>query len=90
VLDGMDGFRRRVAALPSKQSVMLAVGELEQPSIANGSLQGRLAIAAARHMVDNARELGERLQNASTWGILENQRYLNMTTEQLQLTLVLE
>ena len=51
---------------------MLAVGEPEQPSIANGSLQGRLAIAAARHMVDNARELGERLQKASTWGILEN------------------
>jgi len=90
VLDGMDGFRRRVAALPSKQSVMLAVGELEQPSIANGPLQGRHAIAAARHMVDNTRELGEGLQKASTWGILENQRYLNMTTEQLQLTLVLE
>jgi len=86
----MDGFRRRVAALPSKQSVMLAVGELEQPSIANGPLQGRHAIAAARHMVDNTRELGEGLQKASTWGILENQRYLNMTTEQLQLTLVLE
>jgi len=66
VLDGMDGFKRRVAALPSKPSLMLAVGELEQPSTANGPLQGRDAIAAARRMVDNARELGERLQKSTT------------------------
>ncbi len=45
---------------------MLAVGELEQPSTANGPLQGRDAIAAARRMVDNARELGERLQKTTT------------------------
>jgi predicted alpha/beta superfamily hydrolase len=66
VLGGMDGFGRRVAALPSKPSLMLAVGELEQPSTANGPLQGRDAIAAARRMVDNARELGERLQKTNT------------------------
>jgi predicted alpha/beta superfamily hydrolase len=66
VLDGIDGFRRRVAALPAKPSLMLAVGELEQPSTANGPLQGRDAIAAARRMVDNARELGDRLQKTNT------------------------
>jgi predicted alpha/beta superfamily hydrolase len=66
VLDGIDGFKRRVAALPAKPSLMLAVGELEQPSTANGPLQGRDAIAAARRMVDNARELGERLQKTNT------------------------
>jgi len=66
VLDGMEGFGRRVAALPSKPSLMLAVGELEQPSTANGPLQGRDAIAATRRMVDNARELGERLQKTPT------------------------
>ena len=66
VLDGIDGFKRRVAALPTKPSLMLAVGELEQPSTANGALQGRDAIAAARRMVDNARELGERLQKTNT------------------------
>jgi len=66
VLGGMDGFSQRVAALPSKPSLMLAVGELEQPSIANGPPQGRDAIAAARRMVDNARELGERLQKTPT------------------------
>jgi predicted alpha/beta superfamily hydrolase len=66
VLGGMEGFGRRVAALPSKPALMLAVGELEQPSPANGPLQGRDAIAAARRMVDNARELGERLQKTPT------------------------
>lgn len=66
VLDGMTGFNRRIAALPTKPSLMLAVGELEQPSTANGPLQGRDAIAAARRMVDNARELGERLQKTNT------------------------
>jgi predicted alpha/beta superfamily hydrolase len=66
VLGGMDGFTRRVAALASKPSLMLAVGELEQPSTANGPLQGRDAIAAARRMVDNVRELGERLQKTPT------------------------
>ena len=66
VLDGMTGFNRRIAALPTKPSLMLAVGELEQPSAANSPLQGRDAIAAARRMVDNARELGERLQKTNT------------------------
>lgn len=66
VLDGIDGFKRRVAALPAKPSLMLAAGALEQPSTANGPLQGRDAIAAARRMVDNARELGERLQKTNT------------------------
>jgi predicted alpha/beta superfamily hydrolase len=66
VLGGMEGFGRRVAALPSKPALMLAVGELEQPSPANGPLQGRDAIAAAHRMVDNARELGERLQKTPT------------------------
>jgi predicted alpha/beta superfamily hydrolase len=71
VLDGIDGFKRRVAALPTKPSLMLAVGELEQPSTANGPLQGRDAIAAARRMVDNARELGERLQKTTTLARVE-------------------
>jgi predicted alpha/beta superfamily hydrolase len=66
VLGGMERFGRRVAALPSKPSLMLAVGELEQPSTANGPLQGRDAVTAARRMVDNARELGERLQKTPT------------------------
>jgi len=66
VLGGMDGFSRRVAALPSKPQLMLAVGELEQPSAGNGPLHGRDAIAAARRMIDEARELGERLKQANT------------------------
>jgi len=65
VLGGMDSFGRSIAALPSKPSLMLAVGELEQPSIANGPLQGRDAIAATRRIVDHARKLGERLQKVS-------------------------
>jgi hypothetical protein len=72
VLDGIDGFKRRVAALTAKPSLMLAVGELEQPSTANGPLQGRDAIAAARRMVDNARELGDRLQKT---GILARMQF---------------
>ncbi|MEW7848778.1 alpha/beta hydrolase-fold protein [Massilia aurea] len=66
VLGGMDGFSRRVAAQPAKPSLMLSVGELEQPAAASGPLEGRQAIAAARRMVDEARELGERLQQANT------------------------
>lgn len=66
VLDGIAGFKRCVDALAAKPSLMLAVGELEQPSTANGPLQGRDAIAAARRMVDNARELGEQLQKTTT------------------------
>jgi predicted alpha/beta superfamily hydrolase len=66
VLGGMEEFGRRVAALQAKPQLMLAVGELEQPSAANGPLQGRDAIAAGRRMVDEARELGERLQKANT------------------------
>lgn len=63
VLSGMDGFAKRAAALASKPSLMLTVGELEQP-VANGAvLEGRQAIAARRRMVDEARELAGRLQS---------------------------
>ena len=66
VLTGMDGFAKRLAALPSKPSLMLAAGELEQPAANGAVLEGRQAIAARRRMVDEARELAERLQADQT------------------------
>lgn len=66
VLAGMEGFGKRLAVLPSKPSLMLTAGELEQP-VANGAmLEGREAIAAKRRMVDEARELAGRLQADQT------------------------
>ena len=66
VLSGMEGFAKRVAALPAKPSLMLTVGELEQPAASNAALEGREAIAAKRRMVDEARELASRLQADKT------------------------
>lgn len=66
VLAGMEGFAKRLASLPSKPSLMLAVGELEQPAANGAALEGRQAIAARRRMVDEARELAERLQADQT------------------------
>ena len=62
VLSGLQGFEGRIARLPARPSLMLSVGELEQPVAGNKPLQGHDAVAAARRMVDEARELGERLR----------------------------
>jgi predicted alpha/beta superfamily hydrolase len=62
VLSGLQGFEGRVARLPARPSLMLSVGELEQPAPGSRPLQGHDAVAAARRMVDEARELGERLR----------------------------
>lgn len=62
VLAGLQGFEGRVARLPARPSLMLSVGELEQPAPGNKPLQGHEAVAAGRRMVDEARELGERLR----------------------------
>lgn len=62
VLTNAAGFGKRVAALPAKPALMLAAGELEQPRAGAAPLTDRQAIAARRRMVDEARELGARLE----------------------------
>lgn len=62
VLSGLKGFEERLARLPARPSLMLSVGELEQPVAAGKPLEGRDAIAAARRMVDEARDLAGKLQ----------------------------
>ncbi len=64
VLAGLPGFEKKLAALPSRPGLMLAAGELEQPAATGQVLTGRQAIAAERRMIDEARELAERLQAA--------------------------
>lgn len=62
VLSGLSGFEARVGRLATRPALMLSVGELEQPAPGAGPAQGRDATAGARRMVDEARELGERLR----------------------------
>ena len=84
VLGNLEGFTRRLAALPVKPALMLAVGELEQPSSASGPLDARQAVAAQRRMVDDARELAERLQaekglSRVTYHLLAHERHGSAT-----------
>jgi predicted alpha/beta superfamily hydrolase len=62
ILSSLQGFEQRLARLPARPALMLSVGELEQPAAGAKPAQGRDASAAARRMVDDARELAERLR----------------------------
>ena len=62
VLSGLQGFEERLARLPVRPALMLSVGELEQPPAGAKPAQGQDASAAARRMVDDARDLAERLR----------------------------
>jgi len=62
LLKTLTGFAQRVASLPVKPSLMLSVGELEQPTPGPTPPQGRDAIAAERRMVGEAQDLARRLQ----------------------------
>lgn len=53
---------KRVAALPSKPSLMVTVGELEQPVRTGAARDARTEMAAKRRMVDAAHALSTRLQ----------------------------
>ncbi len=63
VLAQYEAFRQRVAALPSKPSLLLTAGELEQPAL-DGAAGSSNPEAAKRRMVDEARELAGRLSFA--------------------------
>lgn len=60
VLAGLAGFAQRLAGL-EQRSLMLAVGEREQPAGDPATLQGRRRLFAQRRQVDAARELAARL-----------------------------
>ena len=66
VLANEKGLGKRVAALPSKPSLMMTVGELEQPAANAAPLDAHAAVAAKRRMVSEARELAARLDAGKT------------------------
>ena len=61
VLAGLPGFAQRLAGLEEERSLLLTVGEREQPAGDPARLHGRRQLAARRRQVDAARELGARL-----------------------------
>lgn len=66
VLANEKGLGKRIAALPSKPSLMVTVGELEQPKPDAAATDAHAAVAAKRRMVHEARDLAARLQAADT------------------------
>lgn len=64
---------KRVAALPAKPSLMMTVGELEQPKPNAAAQDAHTAVAAKRRMVNEARDLAARLQAANTLARVEFQ-----------------
>lgn len=62
VLANEKGLGKRIAALPSRPSLMMTVGELEQPAPNTTPRDAHDAAAARRRMVHEARDLATRLQ----------------------------
>lgn len=72
VLTGLQGFEERVRRLATRPALMLSVGELEQPAPGARELQGSEALAAARRMVSDSRELAERLRKLDALSRLQH------------------
>ncbi|GGX80736.1 alpha/beta hydrolase [Massilia dura] len=79
VLDGLEGFAQRVAALPGKPSLLMTVGELEQKRPADARAGSHDAALLQRRMVDSARDLAARLQAGGP--LLERVRFHELAHE---------
>ena len=66
VLSDMAGLAKRTAALPSKPTLMLSAGELEQFRTRGPAPQGHEAVAAERRMVGEAQDLADRLARSDS------------------------
>ncbi|QGZ41262.1 hypothetical protein IP92_00182 [Pseudoduganella flava] len=73
VLGELAGFAKRAAALPARPSLLLTVGELEQPAAASASAESHAGVQATRRMIDAARELAATLQGMN--GALERVQF---------------
>lgn len=71
ILSEVDGFAKRVAALPAKPSLMLTAGELEAFKTRGTPPQGREAVAAERRMVGEAEQLAGKLAKSGNLARVE-------------------